>query len=97
MSDRYVVLGLARVRSTWFREVSRWATAAAVPIDFVKCMSVDEVRAHLSSGRAFSALVLDAGLPGVDRDLVGLAHDLGSAVILVEETLRRGRIGMIYP
>jgi Mrp family chromosome partitioning ATPase len=84
MSDRYVVLGLAQVRSAWFRDVSRWSTSAAVPIDFVKCMSVDEVRAHLASGRAFSALVLDAGLPGLDRDLVGLARDLGSAVILVE-------------
>ena len=40
-NDRYVVLGLAHVRSPWFREVSRWATSAVIPIDFVKCVSVD--------------------------------------------------------
>jgi hypothetical protein len=31
-SERFVVLGLAQVRSEWFREVSRWSTSAAVLI-----------------------------------------------------------------
>lgn len=30
--DRYVLLGLARPRADWFREVARWATSAAVLI-----------------------------------------------------------------
>ena len=54
MTDQFVVLGVARVRSTWFRELSQWSTSAALPVDFVKCISLDEVRARLGSGRAFS-------------------------------------------
>ena len=33
--ERFVVLGLAHVRSKWFPEVGRWSTNAAAPIDFV--------------------------------------------------------------
>ena len=35
-ADRYVVLGLARARAAWFGDVARWATSAALPVDFVK-------------------------------------------------------------
>ncbi len=90
MSDeRFVVLGLAHVRSSWFREVSRWSTSAAVPIDFVKCVSIDELRARLRSGRAFSAVLADMGVAGIDRDLVDLAREIGAAVILVGDGVRR--------
>ncbi len=82
-SGRYVVVGLANVRSFWFREVGRWATAAAIPVDFVKCVSVEELRARLGSGRSFSAVLLDAGLVGIDRDLLDLASDTGAAVLVV--------------
>lgn len=81
--ERYVVLGLAQVRSEWFREVSRWATSAAIAVDFVKAVSVEEVRARLASGRAFSALLVDGSLTGVDRDLVDQARDINAAVIVV--------------
>lgn len=88
--DRFVVLGLAHVRSGWFPEVSRWATTAAVPIDFVKCVSMDELRARLASGRAFSAIVADAGMAGIDRDLIDRAREIGCATVLVDDgTARR--------
>ncbi len=90
--DRYVVLGLAHVRSSWFRDVSRWATSAAMPIDFVKCVSIEELRARLQSGRAFSAVLADAGLAGIDRDLIDLTREIGAAVILVGDGARRGRV-----
>ena len=82
--DRYVVLGVARVRASWFRDVARWSTSAMVPVEFVKAMSVEEVRVRLRSGRGYSALLADDGLPGVDRDLVDLAREVGAAVLLVE-------------
>lgn len=84
-SERFVVLGLAHVRSTWFAQVSQWATAAALPVDFVKCVSLDEVRARLASGRAFSALLVDAGIAGVDRDLVDLAARISCSTLLVDD------------
>src|SRR3546814_19091612 len=82
-TDRFVLLGLAQVRSSWFRDMSRWATTAVVPVEFVKAMSVEELRARLRSGRSFSALIVDEGVVGLDRDLVEPALETGCAVIVV--------------
>ncbi len=85
VGDRYAICGLAHVRSPWFREVARWSNTAAIPADFVKCVSVEEVRARFASGRPFSVLMVDGGLPGVDRDLVDVATDCGAAVFVVDD------------
>lgn len=82
--ERYALLGLAQVRSSWFREASRWSTAASLPIELVKTMSVEEVRTRLRSGRSFSALVVDDLVPGLDRDLLEEASEAGCAVIVVD-------------
>ena len=58
--DRYVLLGLARPRAAWFRDVGRWATSAAIPAEFLKCVSVEELRARLGAGRSHSAVLLEA-------------------------------------
>ncbi len=84
-AERYVALGLAHVRSAWFRDVGRWSTSAAIPVEFVKCVSIEELRARLMSGRAFSAVLVDGSLAGVDRDLVDSALEAGSAVIVVDD------------
>ncbi|MGH3666635.1 MAG: hypothetical protein ACRDU8_11210, partial [Egibacteraceae bacterium] len=83
--DRFVLLGLARARSVWFRVVAQWATSAAIPAEFVKCVSGEELGAHLVGGRAYSAVLLDAGLPSVDRDLIQAARDSGVVVLVVED------------
>ena len=82
---RYVVLGLAQARSPWFRAVAQWSNSASIPVEFVKCMSPVELRAHLGSGRAFSALLVDGGLPALDRDLVDRAREVGCAVVVVDD------------
>ena len=84
-AERFVVLGLASARSGWFRSVGLWANSGALPAEFVRCISAEEVRARLASGRAFSALVADAGLPSVDRDLVAAAGAVGCAVLVVDD------------
>ncbi len=80
---RYVVLGLAPARAAWFREVGQWANAGAVPVEFVKCLSAEEVRARLAGGRPFSALLVDAAVSALDRDLMDTATDAGCTVIVV--------------
>jgi hypothetical protein len=85
VTERYVVLGLAGVRAAWFAEVARWATSATIPVDFVKVVSREEARARLLSGRPFSALVVDAGLGALDRDLVDLATGQGCAVVAADD------------
>ena len=83
--ERFVVLGLAHVRSSWFRDVGRWSTNAAAPIDFVKCVSAEELRSILDSGRAISAILIDSGLPAIDRDLIERARTIGAGVIVVDD------------
>lgn len=84
-SDRFVLLGLARPRAPWFAAVSRWATTATIPAEFVKCVSGEELRARLASGRPWSAVLLDGTMPAVDRDLIAAARDAGCPAIVVDE------------
>ncbi|GGI05607.1 hypothetical protein [Egicoccus halophilus] len=84
MRERYVLLGLARARVPWFRAVGQWAASASLPVEFLRCVSADEVRARLDTGRAFSALLVDADVPGLDRDLVAAARAAGCAVLVVD-------------
>lgn len=84
-ADRYVVVGLARPRAAWFSEITRWATTAALPVEFVKCLTVDETRARLASGRRWSALLVDGSVPGADRDLLDLARSVGAAPLVIDD------------
>ncbi|MBU3702272.1 MAG: hypothetical protein FGM58_09535 [Acidimicrobiia bacterium] len=82
-AEHFVVLGVARARAEWLAAVGRWATASALPIEFIRCVSVDEVRARLSTDRRHSAVLLDERCVGVDRDLLGAAREAGCAPIIV--------------
>ncbi|HZN13757.1 MAG TPA: hypothetical protein VFB78_05795 [Acidimicrobiales bacterium] len=84
MTDRFVVLGLAGPRPLWFSAIGQWANAGLVPIDFIKCVSSEQVHTRLASGRVHSAVILDGALPSVDRDLIEVAHDDGAAVFVVD-------------
>lgn len=83
--SRWSVLGLARANATWFHTLSRWATAAILPVDFARCVSIDEVRARLSTGRAWSALVAGGDVAGVDRDLIAQSRRAGAVVVIVDD------------
>lgn len=83
-AERYVLLGLGTSRSPWFTEVARWATVGSIPADFVKCIAPEEMRVRLSSGRPFSALLVDAATGAVDRDLLDTAARHQVAVLVVD-------------
>lgn len=85
MSDRFVVAGLARARTEWFGRVGRWSAEAAIPVEFVRCVSAAELRARLGSGRPFSAVLLGSDAPGVDRDVLALAREVNAAPIVVAD------------
>ena len=87
--DRWVVLGLGHPRAEWLSRLSRWSTAAAVPVDFIKCISRDEVLARLNSGRSYSALLVGDDVAGLDRDLIDSARVAGAAVIVVGANFER--------
>jgi hypothetical protein len=83
-AERFVLLGLAQVRSAWFRDLSRWSNSASLPVEFLKAMSVEEVRVRLRTGRGYSALLIDDSIGGLDRDLISLALEVGCAVVVVD-------------
>ena len=93
-TERYVLLGLARPRAEWFRAVGQWSTSAALPAEFLKCVSPEELRARLASGRSFSAALLDGGMSGVDRDVVDAAREAGCAVLVVDDSGNHDWIGV---
>lgn len=84
-TERFVVVGLARVRSPWFGDVAHWANTSQIPVEFLKCVSVAEVRARLAAGRPISALLIDGGAAGLDRDLIDAASARSTAVIVVTD------------
>lgn len=88
MNGRWVIVGLAHPRAPWFADVGRWANSGSLAIEFLRCVSGPEARAHLTGGRAVSALLVDASLDA-DRDLIELASAHGAAVIAVADPRRR--------
>ena len=84
--ERYVLLGLAPARAPWFAALAQWATGATIAAEFVKCVSADEVRARLASGRPHSALLVDVGSPAFDRDMVDAARAASTPVIAIRDT-----------
>lgn len=84
MAEQFVVAGLARARVEWFRAVASWSMSGALPIEFVGCLSVEELRALADGGRVLSAALLDAGVPRIDRDLVAHLVERGIAPVFVE-------------
>jgi MinD-like ATPase involved in chromosome partitioning or flagellar assembly len=94
MAERYVLLGLALARAEWFRTIGKWSTSAMLPAEFLRCVSIDELRARLRSGRPFSAVVVDGSLPGVDRDLIALAAEASVSVLVVDDHERRDWRGL---
>jgi hypothetical protein len=83
--ERYVVLGLAHPRAAWFRTVAQWAHASSIPVELVKCLSAEELRARASSGRVFSAVIVDARVPALDRDLLDEMSRAGCPTLVVED------------
>ncbi|MEZ5176859.1 MAG: hypothetical protein R2746_00870 [Acidimicrobiales bacterium] len=82
-APRFVVLGLGPARADWFPQVARWSTSGHLPVEFVKCVSTEDLRVRAASGRRFSAALVDGRLPALDRDLIGRLqeHDIPTFVI----------------
>lgn len=83
IDEHFIVLGVARARVPWLADVGRWSTSSTLPIEFIRCVSVDEVRARLSTDRRHSAVLLDERCTGVDRDLLWTARDATCAPLVV--------------
>lgn len=85
MKARYVILGLGHPRSDWFRRIAQWCNGGAIPAELVKCLSAEDIEHRLDTGRSISAVLIEAGIPGVDRDLFSAARVAGCAVIVIDD------------
>ena len=81
--EHFTVLGVARPRTAWLTDIGRWATSSMIPIEFIRCVSVEEVRSRLLSDRPYSALLLGEDCVGVDRDIIEAALEARCAPIVV--------------
>src|SRR4051812_38578178 len=88
-TDRYVLLGLGRARSRWFGDVALWTTSGAIPAEITKCLAVGELHQKLNALQPYSALLVEAGIVGLDRDLIDTAKRSGVPVIVVETAPER--------
>jgi hypothetical protein len=85
MAERLVVLTLAGSRAAWSRELVQLAAAGALALDVVRCLSAEEVRVRLGGGRRWSAVVVDGGLPALERDLIAACHEARTVVAVVAD------------
>ena len=77
--ERYVALGLARVRTPWFSDVARWANSGALPVDFLMVLSMEELSARLR----VAGVHLQGNLhgSGLDRVDAGVSVRIGAAPV----------------
>jgi hypothetical protein len=83
MTRTFGLLTLAPPAASWATSLARWANDGSLPATVHKCVSAAEVRARLGAGRRWSALVVDAASPELDRDLLARCRSASVAVVLV--------------
>ncbi|MEX2324269.1 MAG: hypothetical protein WD576_00835 [Nitriliruptoraceae bacterium] len=85
MNEHYRILGLARFDASWFQTIGTWASASAIPAEFTRCVSLNEVRARLAAGVPTSCVLVAASVRGIDRDFIAHARKYGASVIIVDD------------
>jgi MinD-like ATPase involved in chromosome partitioning or flagellar assembly len=81
--ERYTLAGLSITRSEWFSRVDGWSNSSTLPIDFVKCVSIDELRMRVKGGQNFSAVMVDAEYIQLDRELETFIDSAGALLVVI--------------
>lgn len=80
MTGRYVLVALARPRAPWLDRVVQLANSGAMAAEVHQSVGLVDLLAQVGPSRRVSAVLLDGGAHGVDRDLV---HGLRASSIAV--------------
>ncbi len=83
MNGRYVLIALARSRVPWLERIVQITNSGALPAEIRKAVGVVDLIGQIGTGRPASAVVLDAGAPGVDRDLIFRIQTFDTSVFVV--------------
>lgn len=81
--ERYVLLAVGPPRAEWIRALTQWCQSAALPVELVKCVSVDDVATRLGSRHGVSAAVVDEHMSGLGRDLFDTAGRTGCPTLVI--------------
>lgn len=87
MNGRFVLIALARPRVAWLDHIVSIATSGAIAAEVHKAVGIVDLFTQMTGGRAASAVLLDAGAPGVDRDVITRVHACGVSVFVVADPL----------
>jgi len=95
VTARHTVVGLPHPRAGWPAELARSSTSGAAPIDFLTCLSADEVRAVLATGRHVSVVLVDGDSPQLTPTLLADVAAAGAQAIGVDSPAGRADWGML--
>ncbi len=85
MNGRYVLVALARPRAPWLDRVVQLANSGAIAAEVHKCVGLVDLLAQVGPGRRVSAVLLDGGAHGVDRDLIHRLRASSIAVLVIAD------------
>lgn len=74
MTHRLELLALCPLRSGWFQTLETWCDDGRLSVGFHGCATTRQARSQLESTHRFSALLVDARTPGLDRHLLADAR-----------------------
>ncbi|MEX0868596.1 MAG: hypothetical protein WD011_02895 [Nitriliruptoraceae bacterium] len=81
--ETQVVLGVAAPRAPWFSRVGAWSSSGIVPVEFVRCLTIDEVFARAAHGQAAAAVLVDGRVPGIGAEQVSqLTSEVGPCIVV---------------
>ena len=85
MGARFVLVALARPRAAWLDRVVQLANSGAMAAELHKCAGIVDLLAQVGPGRRVSAVLLDGGAHGVDRDLIHRLRASSIAVLVIAD------------
>ena len=90
---RHLLLGHAPPRSRWFADVGAWASSAAIPVEFVRCVSLSELEERTRNVEEVTAVIVDG--EATTRSVITSVSTSGMPLIVVDDDVRRWTGGSI--
>lgn len=81
---RHILLGHAPPKTSWFQHVGAWASSAAIPVEFVRCLSLSELEQRWAAAEHCTAVIVDAEVTATDAWVRGAVAS-GIPVIVVDD------------
>ncbi len=99
--DRWMALGFGSPRAAWLRRVTEWSVSGAIRLDFIKCVSFEEVIDRLTATatanaqeepRTPVALIVDASFLQFHIELTRAAIAVQAVLIAIGPTTGNGEV-----